>query len=394
MENGLEQYYIIKKNKKLYYGYTTGSCAAAAARAACDMLLTGKEVLQTDLLTPKGITLHLQIEEITKGADYVKCAVRKFSGDDPDVTNGMYIFAKVTKIKEAGYHLTGGQGIGIVTQKGLEQPVGEAAINKVPRQMIQKEITESCHAHSYDLQHAGIQVEISAPEGEEIAKRTFNPRLGIEGGISILGTTGIVVPMSEEALLASIRTEMKLRLSQNGGILLLTPGNYGETFVNDVLLADSDREPVKTVHCSNFVGASIDMAQELGATGILFVAHIGKFIKVAGGIMDTHSRNSDARLEIFAANGILAGVDVDTAKAVLQAVTTEEAVAILEKCNMLAPTMKMITEKIERYIKKRCESSIPIAAITFSNVYGELGRTTQADELWNQWCLNERIVYK
>ena len=136
MKNGLEDYYVIKNNKKLRYGYTTGSCAAAAAKAAARMLLTGETVENVDLMTPKGILLHLEILDIHKGEEEVSCAVRKDGGDDPDATHGLLVYAAVRKKKESGVTIDGGRGVGRVTKRGLEQPVGAAAINRTPRAMI------------------------------------------------------------------------------------------------------------------------------------------------------------------------------------------------------------------------------------------------------------------
>lgn len=214
MKNGLEDYYVIKNNKKLRYGYTTGSCAAAAAKAAARMLLTGEKVENIDLMTPKGILLHLEILDIHQGTEEVSCAVRKDGGDDPDATHGLLVYAAVCKKKESGVDIDGGRGVGRVTKKGLEQPVGAAAINKMPRTMIREAVEDVADAFGYV---GGFSVVISIPGGEEVAKKTFNPRLGIIGGISVLGTSGIVVPMSEDALIASIHAEMRLR-KESGGL--------------------------------------------------------------------------------------------------------------------------------------------------------------------------------
>ena len=286
MKNGLENYYIIQNNKKLRYGYTTGSCAAAAAKAASILVLTGHRVKKVDLMTPKKILLHLEILDIQMEGDVVSCAVKKDGGDDPDATHGLLIYAKVKKVKEPGVFIDGGAGVGRVTKKGLEQPIGAAAINRVPRLMIVQAVEEICEEQEYK---GGISVTISIPGGEETAKRTFNPRLGIVGGISVLGTSGIVVPMSEAALVASIRLEMEMRHANGAEYLLITPGNYGADFLKDKTALDVEN----SMKCSNFVGDTLDMAVDMGVKGILFVAHIGKFIKVAGGIMNTHSRNAD-----------------------------------------------------------------------------------------------------
>ena len=315
MKNGLEDYYVIKNNKKLRYGYTTGSCAAAAAKAAARMLLTGETVENVDLMTPKGILLHLEILDIHKGEEEVSCAVRKDGGDDPDATHGLLVYAAVRKKKESGVTIDGGRGVGRVTKRGLEQPVGAAAINRTPRAMITEAVEDIADAFGYT---EGFTVVISIPGGEEVAKKTVNPRLGILGGISVLGTSGIVVPMSEDALIASIHAEMRLRKENGGDYLLITPGNYGAAFVSSY--PDVDVE--NSVKCSNYVGETLDYAVNLGIRGILFVADIGKFIKVSGGIMNTHSRCADSRAELMTAAAIRAGADLETAKQLLETITT------------------------------------------------------------------------
>ena len=377
MKNGLEEHYVIKDNKKLRMGYTTGSCAAAAAKAAAYMLLKKEEVPYVSLLPPKGIQLHLEVLDIQRGENVVSCAIEKDAGDDPDVTNKLWIYAKVSLIEQAEIHILGGKGVGIVTKPGLEQPVGSPAINKVPRQMITKELQQVCKNCGYT---GGLEVEISVPEGEKTAEKTFNPRLGIIGGISILGTTGIVEPMSEAALVASIRVELKQQVETGHRSLVITPGNYGREFLKDNFPFDLER----AVKCSNFVGDTIDMAVELGVENILFVAHIGKFIKVAGGIMNTHSRNADARMEILCANAAIAGADTGVLQNIMGAVTTEEGLRLLKEAGILEETMKLVIKKIQFYLDKRSYGKCKIAVVLFSNEQGELGRTENYPEVAEQ----------
>ena len=374
MKNGLEDYYVIKNNKKLRYGYTTGSCAAAAAKAAARMLLTGETVENIDLMTPKGILLHLEILDIHKGEEEVSCAVRKDGGDDPDATHGLLVYAAVRKKKESGVTIDGGRGVGRVTKRGLEQPVGAAAINRTPRAMITEAVEDIADAFGYT---EGFTVVISIPGGEEVAKKTFNPRLGILGGISVLGTSGIVVPMSEDALIASIHAEMRLRKENGGDYLLITPGNYGAAFVSSY--PDVDVE--NSVKCSNYVGETLDYAVNLGIRGILFVADIGKFIKVSGGIMNTHSRCADSRSELMTAAAIRAGADLETAKQLLETITTVEAIGILKEKGLLEKTMAEILPRIHYYLQHRIGEAFPTEAILFSNEYGFLGETAGAQEM-------------
>ena len=267
------------------YGFTTGSCAAAAAKAAAYMLITGKIKNEIEIETPKGIRYHAEITDIRRSETAVSCAVIKDGGDDPDITTGAHIVAAVSRIdggikqKEPSVHrqkstmdgsmqqkgqsahlqrivIDGGYGVGRVTKPGLDQPVGNAAINHVPREMIEKEVREVC---ALTDETADLLVEISVPEGETLAAQTFNPRLGITGGISILGTSGIVEPMSSRALLETIRVELNQKRAMGYSIVAVSPGNYGLDYMKRTYGYDLD----KSVKCSNFIGDTIDMAVEM-----------------------------------------------------------------------------------------------------------------------------------
>lgn len=391
---GLEDKYIIKNNKRLRYGYTTGSCAAGATRGAARMLLSGEALSEVELQTPKGITLNLQLHDITRGETHVSCAVQKDAGDDPDTTNGILVYAKVEKIsaeaakniidnqntdsKKVIIHssiiLDGGVGVGRVTKPGLSQKVGEAAINPVPKAMILREAEEAAQEYDYE---GYLKITISVPEGEEISKKTFNPRLGIMGGISILGTSGIVEPMSERALIASIQVEMKQHFCQGENYILVTPGNYGADYLREHMTIPFENN----IKCSNYVGETIDMAIDMGVKGILFVAHIGKFVKVAAGIMNTHSHCADGRMEVLCAAAIRAGGTLECAREILEAGTTDEALAVLERYGILKETMAIVMEKIQFYLDHRSYEQIVLGAVVFSNVYGLLGQTRDAEKL-------------
>ena len=374
----MEQY-MEKDGKRLRLGYTTGTCAAAAAKAAAWMLLTGLEKTDITLDTPKGIRLDLPVLEITRSAEQVSCAIEKDGGDDPDITKGTLIFATVTRSEGSGVEIDGGIGIGRVTKRGLDQPVGNAAINSVPRKMIRENVEEVMALADYK---GGLKVVISAPEGEILAQKTFNPRLGIVGGISILGTSGIVVPMSEAALIESIRVEMRMLKANGGDYLVITPGNYGEVFSQN----QRDIRLDYAMKCSNYVGETLDFARELGVKGILFIAHIGKFIKVSGGIMNTHSMHADSRAELMAAQAIRAGADLETARRILDTITTEEALDILYEKGLTDAFMQVVLPKVEYYLDHRAKGELKLGAILFSSVHGMLGETSQVAEL--KACIN------
>ena len=480
-KSGIEDVYVVQKNKRLQCGYTTGSCATAASMAAASMLLGRKLCKEVQLTTPRGIKLLLETEFPKLEENAASCAVRKFGGDDPDATDGLLIFARAERVncdsmpekmaasgkdgstekKETGMitdgsseepqkkeaaqsmesgaidsqtdgneipdaqrkdnlcaevEIDGGKGVGRVTKPGLEQPVGAAAINRVPRQMIREGVQSVCAQYGY---HGKIRIIISVQGGEEVGKRTFNPHLGIEGGISILGTSGIVVPMSEQALIESIRIEMRQKVKSGETYLLITPGNYGADFLKKEWAqadnakrlaegsekeADDDREkisentseerdivkflsrmeylrPEDSMKCSNYVGETLDMAVELGVKGILFVSHIGKFVKVSGGIMNTHSAHADCRAELMAAQAVRAGADLETAQQLLASNTTDEALEILQPTGLLKKTMEIMIGRIEKHLQKHCIGQLQTEVVLFSNQFGYLGRSKGADEL-------------
>lgn len=361
------------------YGFTTGSCAAAAAKAAAYMLLSGRQKNTITLETPKGIPYTADILEITRGEKAVQCAVRKDGGDDPDITSGALIYAEVsltdhtrTQATDTRIHIDGGIGVGRVTKPGLDQPVGNAAINHVPREMIAKEVLEVCDLMDYK---GNLQVIISVPEGEAIAKQTFNPRLGIVGGISILGTSGIVEPMSNQALLDTIRVELNQRRAEGFDYIAVAPGNYGLDFMKKAYGYDLD----KSVKCSNFIGVTIDMAVECGFTRMLLTGHIGKLIKVAGGIMNTHSKEADCRMELLSAFAIHEGAGADVAAKILDCVATEEAVRLLREAGKQQEVMDYAMERIMFYLNKRAGGRMQIDCIMYDNTFGELAKSKEAD---------------
>lgn len=372
------------KKERLRRGYTTGTCAQAATKAAMQMLFSGNEVKEIEVILPKGERIKVEICEIQmefsesgKIPVSVICAVKKDSGDDPDITNGVFVYSKVERRKEQGILLEGGIGIGRVTKPGLEQKIGEAAINRVPRMMIEKEVQEACEEAEY---LGGIFVEISIPKGVELAKKTFNPRLGIEGGISILGTSGIVEPMSEQALLDTIRLEMKVRRAQGKEYLILAPGNYGVDFLKETY-GISEEDSVK---CSNYIGQSLDMAVELGFRGVVLTGHIGKLIKVSGGVMNTHSKWADCRMELLAAAALRAGLGAEKGCELLESFTTDDALEKVSK-EERSRLMEQVMLKIESYLEYRVAGEMEVASVVYSKEYGILGKTKKADELMKKY---------
>lgn len=363
------------------YGFTTGSCAAAASKAAAYMLLTGKRKTEITIETPKGIPYTAQLIDIVRNEKGVSCAVEKDGGDDPDITTGTLIYAKVSysdlplkeKQERPQIVIDGGMGVGRVTKPGLDQPVGNAAINHVPREMIEKEVLQVCSLVDYT---GSLMVEIFVPEGENLAEHTFNPRLGIMGGISILGTSGIVEPMSDQAILDTIRVELNQRKAQGFDHVVVSPGNYGLDFMKRTYGYDLD----KSVKCSNFIGNTIDMAVELGFQKMLLTGHIGKLIKLSGGIMNTHSKEGDCRMELLVSSAVKCGVEVKCLNQILECVTTEEAVRILTECGKRREVMDYAMERICYYLNKRSKGKMKIDCIMYANEFGELAKSEEASE--------------
>ncbi|MCG8482070.1 MAG: cobalt-precorrin-5B (C(1))-methyltransferase CbiD [Clostridia bacterium] len=353
--------YVFKNGKKLRCGYTTGSCAVAAGVAATKMLFEKITYDVISITTNNGTKLMLDIHDIKVNPSFVACSVTKDSGDDPDITNGIKIFAKARESDVKGIKITGGKGIGVVTKKGLPVEVGKAAINPGPIENIRSEVSKVLP------QDKGVEIEFSIPEGENIAKKTFNPKLGIVGGISIIGTTGIVEPMSEDALKESLALELSVLKGEGVQNVIFSPGNYGRNFSRELGLKEEVH--IKT---SNYIGFMLDKALEYEFKRILWVGHIGKMIKVAGGIFNTHSKHADARMEILAAHCINADIPVHICKKVLRSITTDEAIEyIKESKNEMV--FQNIAHKISQQCSNRVNHEIELGTIIFSNVHGLLG---------------------
>ena len=366
--------YIPVGRQKLRCGYTTGTCAAAAAAGAAARLLTGETLPAVRIATPAGVAVEAELLQHAAGEGWAACAVRKDGGDDPDVTDGALIFARVERTDTPGIIIDGGEGVGRVTLPGLDQPVGAAAINSTPRRMIAEQLESAAAKAGYT---GGLRAVISVPEGEALAKRTFNPRLGIVGGISILGTSGIVKPMSEAALIDSLYLEMDQRRAAGTEDLLLTPGNYGESFAREVLGLNLHRWCM----CSNYLGAAIDHAAGAGFRSVLVVGHLGKLIKAAAGCMNTHSKTADARRETLTAHAALAGADRALLRALFDSPTTDAGVELLKQAGLLGPVMASIGEALDGQLKRRAGEGLTIEALFFSNQYGILGKTPGAERL-------------
>ena len=372
------EHYIRNGNRRLRCGYTTGSCAALAAAGAAELLLTGQAPETLTLLTPGGLRIETTPVFCRMEGDRAACAVQKDAGDDPDVTDGILIVATVGRTAE-GITIDGGEGIGKVTRPGLDRAVGEAAINSVPRRMIFTAMEMLCDELNYP---GGLQVVISAPEGRKIAKKTFNPMLGIEGGISILGTSGIVEPMSEQAIVDTIALEIRQKAASGSRRLIFCPGNYGLDFLSKEM---PGLEAIPRVKCSNYIGDALDLAILEGMEEVLLIGHVGKLVKLAGGIMNTHSRMADCRRELFCAHAALCGADRIICESLMQQVTTDGCLEILKNAGLCKPVMESLLREIQTVLERKSGGACRFGAVLFSNVYGLLGKTAEAEMLLREW---------
>ncbi|MGM0369477.1 MAG: cobalt-precorrin-5B (C(1))-methyltransferase CbiD [Bacillota bacterium] len=333
--------YVVKNGKKLRRGYTTGSSAAAAAKAAAKMLVTQRQVDKIKIDTPAEIELNLEVVNPRLTADYAQASVIKDGGDDSDVTDGLEIIAKVEEI-DSGIEIRGGVGVGQVTKPGLAVDVGQAAINPVPRKMIREEVQQVLPLE------VGLQITIAVPKGAEVAKKTLNSKLGILGGISILGTTGIVEPMSEQAYKDSLALKIDQAVASGIEELVLVFGNYGIRRAKKMGF-----EAEEIVRMSNFVGFMLNHCVEQGVEKITIIGHLGKLVKVAAGIFDTHSKIADARLETIAAYTASLGGGQELVKQILAANTAEETVAMIKEAGLeevFDLLAQRVTTRVEDYI--------------------------------------------
>lgn len=403
-------------------GITTGTCAAAAAWGAACLLLTGTAPSSASLVLPAGVRVRIPLEEMILQGGGAECTVRKDAGDDPDVTDGIRIRVRVEYTDAAGtdsgtaekasgapeIRIEGGAGVGRITKPGLDQGVGSAAINRVPRQMIRAAVEAARREAAGDTESGreadtrrGLLVTVSVPDGEEIAKRTFNEKLGITGGISILGTSGLVEPMSTKALLDVLSLEIRQQAVMGVRDLILVPGNYGAAFVRE---QGWDQLGVPLVRCSNYIGDALDAAGESGFRSVLVVGHLGKLVKLAGGIFHTHSRAADCRMELICAHAAVCGADSAVCGSLMDAAATDAAIGILDRAALRKPVLQSLSRAIQRHLTDRAEwdhsgwnragqnhtrlrrtEPVRAGAVLFSNIYGGLIRTECAERILADW---------
>lgn len=338
---------------------------AAGAAASAIWQTTGKCPEVTAVEAPIGRTLYLETAPYEKGA----CVVIKDAGDDPDVTGGCQVITKVEILDEEGpVTFIGGEGIGTVTQDGLKISKGNPAINPVPREMTEKELRKI-------IGEKAAKVTVSIPGGEELAKRTFNPRLGIMGGLSILGTTGIVRPMSEEAMKDSLLAELTMYRRQGFDSIVFVLGTTGENALKDYY---GDFGCVLQV--SNYIGDMLDEACEMGFKKILIGGFVGKLVKVAGGTMNTHSHISDGRLETICTHAAIAGADRETLERILACVTTRKAIEILEEKNLMG-IWKPMADRAADFCIKRTRELSEVAMVFLDNEHKVMAESSNIGDV-------------
>ena len=371
------EHYIRSGQRRLRCGYTTGTCAALAAAGAASLLLLGEAPERLSLVTPKGLAVEAAPEGLRYEEDAAVCGVRKDGGDDADATHGLVVVARVEKSPGPGVRIHGGEGVGRVTKPGLDQPVGAAAINRVPRQMVEAQARAVCAKAGYA---GGLEITLSIPGGREAAQKTFNSALGVEGGLSILGTSGIVEPMSQQALVDTIALELNQAAALGAEDLVLTPGNYGEEFLRQHPLGGA---PV--VKVSNFIGDALDLAAGHPFRQVLLVGHIGKLVKLAGGVMNTHSRYADCRADLFCAHAACCGASRQVCLELLQAATADRCLEILDGAGLREPVLRRLLEAIQLHLDRRVQGKYRVGAVLFSNTYGLLGHTEPGREIIQSW---------
>ncbi|MDP2730463.1 MAG: cobalt-precorrin-5B (C(1))-methyltransferase [Dehalococcoidales bacterium] len=302
------------KNQPWRSGYTTGACAAAAAKAATLSLLEQRKVERVQIELPQGKRTEFRIRTCVFDQNRATCSVTKDAGDDPDVTNGAEIVATVSLKATAGIEIGGGPGVGTVTKPGLEIPVGSPAINPVPRQMITSSVSQAAGSK---LNGNGLRVVISVPQGEKLAQKTLNPRLGITGGISVLGTTGIVIPYSISAYTACISQAVSVAVACGCHTAVLTTGRRSEKFAQAELKLPEE----SYIQAGDFIGFSLKECARKGLTRVIVWGMIGKISKLADGHMYTNVSDSQVDIGFMAEVAAECGIPQETVEALGKAVT-------------------------------------------------------------------------
>jgi cobalt-precorrin-5B (C1)-methyltransferase len=334
------------RKQALRTGWTTGTCSAAAAKAAAAALDTGQIQHDVEIGLPSGQRVQFAVDECTLSETQAEAVVVKDAGDDPDVTHGARLTATVGWRDQPGLHLDGGVGVGVVTKPGLGLELGGPAINPVPRAMITQAVSEVV-----DLAQKGIHVIISVPDGERMARKTTNARLGIIGGISILGTSGIVRPFSTASWRASVEQAISVLAAQGEDTVVLCTG--GRTEKGAMRLLPGLPE-VCFVEVGDFTGAALRQAVEHRLNQIIFAGMAGKLTKLAAGVLMTHYTRSKVSLTLLSDITLAAGGDQDTAGQVAQANTARHAAELWDEAGLLPAAGRELCARAARVLSRFC----------------------------------------
>ncbi len=376
--NDAEDNFVYYNGRKLRKGFTTGTTATAATVAAIRTLLNQEPQDTVTVHAANGKVAIFGVEQTNFDKSKASCAIKKDGGDDQDATDGALIFATVELRTDNEIHLDGGEGVGRVTKAGLANRPGMPAINPTPRRVIKEAARKELGANR------GADIIISVPEGKRIAKLTYNPKLGIVGGISILGTSGVVTPMSESSWKHSISIEMNIHRKRGDQALVLVPGNYGEDFAKDELGISE----AKIVQMSNFVGYVLHEVQRLKFNKILIVGDLGKMIKVSAGIFSTHSKDADARAEVMVANlALMGGVPTEFLRQIYGCLTTISMIKLINEAGYQG-VYQIIVDKIKQRAEKLLahrEPHVTVDAVIFSRESGFLAASKPIEEIKGEW---------
>jgi len=358
-------------------GYTTGSCATAAAKAAAIGLFRGNIPQEVYIDTPAHIKLMLNICDKFMSAYATECAVQKDAGDDPDVTHGCYVYARAERNNSNRIIIEGGEGVGTVTKRGLQAEAGNPAINPVPRRMIEDEVRRII---GYD---SGARIVISVPGGKKLAEKTCNPRLGIVGGISIIGTTGIVRPMSDDAMKASLLCGFDVAKGTGYETVILVPGNLGERGIKKLSGVQNDQ----IVQMSNFVGFMLNAAKERAFANVLLAGHPGKLAKLIRGDFNTHSSVAPPANDIVW--GIIAKnrTSPSLPNTLKHSATVEGMVEFLKKEDNLL-LMDKVAEEIEEKVRVFIQHKLGVGVVLFDMNGSMVGASVYA----RKWLRNKKTI--
>ena len=353
-------------------GVTTGACAQAVSKACAIMLVKQRKIKSVEVELPNGEKKKFLLIEQRFNSDCARCSVIKDAGDENDVTDGIKICCEVRKTDVKGLTIKGGCGVGVVTKLGLAVPVGEYAINPVPRQMILRDVRSILPADK-----EGFIVEITVPEGKKIAGKTYNPRLGIKGGISIIGTTGIVEPKSQEAYKASLLLELNVAKAGGHKTIFLVSGYIGEKLLKKQGINES-----AIIKIGDYIGFMLEQCVEKGISKVMLAGHIGKLAKAAAGLFNTHSKFGDARLETIAAYAGSCGAGSEIVGEILKLRLAEESIEVLRENNLMLTFNKIAGRVVER-ASEYTSGKLKLACVILSLDGEVIG--TEPEDLVKKW---------